>query len=111
MGLRDMLAIGLFKINQTRIARQHCENKNKPELACHGKCFLSKFLNTTQLPSEDYPPTTVEKRPVFHVIWYKIHSSYTTVEDYFSHKSFPLKSWLLLIFTSKFFHPPEFQVS
>lgn len=33
-----------FKINQEEITEEFCENKNKPELACEGKCHLSKLL-------------------------------------------------------------------
>ena len=33
-----------FELNRKYIAAQFCENKNKPELHCNGKCYLMKKL-------------------------------------------------------------------
>ena len=33
-----------FKLNQEYIAAELCENKQKPELQCHGACYLTKKL-------------------------------------------------------------------
>ena len=47
-----------FYINQTEIAEELCENKEKPELNCNGHCYLKKELtkqnevNTDQENSE-----------------------------------------------------------
>ena len=41
-----------FKINQSYIETQLCENKDKPELACHGKCSLKKELEKTSSESK-----------------------------------------------------------
>lgn len=41
-----------FTINQERITEEFCENKDKPQLKCHGKCYLSKIL-AEQLEAED----------------------------------------------------------
>lgn len=48
-----------FKINQKEIAALFCINKNKPELACDGKCYLKYKLqkateaenNTSTIPN------------------------------------------------------------
>jgi Na+/citrate or Na+/malate symporter len=37
-----------FELNQKYIAAELCENKNKPELHCNGKCFLMKKLKQAQ---------------------------------------------------------------
>ena len=37
-----------FKLNQKAITEQFCINKNKPELHCNGKCYLSKELQETE---------------------------------------------------------------
>jgi hypothetical protein len=37
------LVVG-FAINQKTIAATLCENRNKPELSCHGKCYLRKQM-------------------------------------------------------------------
>jgi hypothetical protein len=33
-----------FYVNQKEIIRLECENKNRPELKCNGKCYLAKQL-------------------------------------------------------------------
>lgn len=33
-----------FKANQDYIAKEFCENKDKPEMHCNGKCYLKKQL-------------------------------------------------------------------
>lgn len=33
-----------FHFNQKEIVRMECENKNRPELHCNGKCYLAKQL-------------------------------------------------------------------
>ena len=37
-----------FELNQTYIAKVLCENLDKPELNCKGKCFLSKKIKEAE---------------------------------------------------------------
>lgn len=37
-----------FKLNQQAIEQEFCENKSKPELECHGKCYLKKELKQSE---------------------------------------------------------------
>ncbi len=37
-----------FEVNQRYIVRELCENRNKPELHCNGKCYLMKKLKQAQ---------------------------------------------------------------
>ena len=37
-----------FETNQDYIAKELCENKDKPELQCNGKCYLMKKLKQAQ---------------------------------------------------------------
>lgn len=41
-----------FYANQDQIEAEHCENKDKPELQCHGKCHLQKQMEKTELASD-----------------------------------------------------------
>ena len=43
LGLRPIVVLN-WKINQDRITEKYCENKNRPELECDGKCYLAKQL-------------------------------------------------------------------
>ncbi|WP_199141645.1 hypothetical protein [Pedobacter sp. ASV12] len=37
-----------FEANRTYIAKTLCENRNRPELHCNGKCFLKKKLKEAE---------------------------------------------------------------
>ena len=37
-----------FELNQNYIASTLCENRNKPELHCNGKCYLMKKLKQAE---------------------------------------------------------------
>jgi hypothetical protein len=37
-----------FELNRSYIAKELCENRNKPELHCNGKCFLKKKLQAAE---------------------------------------------------------------
>lgn len=45
-----------FKINQEYIARVLCENKDKPEMKCNGKCHLNKQLKADEQKQTQLPP-------------------------------------------------------
>lgn len=36
--------IGYYSLNITYIIKELCENRNRPETECHGKCFLKKNM-------------------------------------------------------------------
>ena len=44
-----------FHLNQSYITANFCENKNKPELACNGKCSLVKKLNAEERNEQNNP--------------------------------------------------------
>lgn len=39
---------GWYTVSIENFIEQLCENKNKPELQCDGKCYLSKIISETQ---------------------------------------------------------------
>lgn len=45
-----------FKINQAYIASVLCENKDKPEMKCNGKCHLNKQLKANEQQQQQLPP-------------------------------------------------------
>lgn len=48
-----------FWANRAYIAERFCENKDKPQLHCEGKCYLHKQLKKAEPPEKDStaPPT------------------------------------------------------
>ena len=41
-----------FELNKENIIKNYCVNKNRPELHCDGKCFLSKKIKSAQEKEE-----------------------------------------------------------
>ena len=90
--------------NQTYIATNLCENKDKPQLHCNGKCHLKKELekdsqqeknNTNN--KEKYEVMFVENIPTFETIAFETEAVKTAKykEPYFVIPSFSI------------FHPPQ----
>lgn len=51
-----MIKLGIiawYELNKEYVAAALCENKNKPELNCCGKCYLNKQLKKADNPKED----------------------------------------------------------
>ncbi|MEJ8803302.1 hypothetical protein [Pontibacter sp. H249] len=46
--------------NKAYIAAVLCENKDKPQLNCEGKCYLKKQLNKTEAPETDTSGLTLK---------------------------------------------------
>ena len=42
-----------FHLNQKEIIKSECENRNRPELKCNGKCFLAKKLRKAESELSD----------------------------------------------------------
>lgn len=44
-----------YLLNQSYIAEELCENKEEPELACNGKCFLMEQLKKAETANQNAP--------------------------------------------------------
>ena len=67
-----------FAINQEEIAEEFCENKDKPELKCDGKCHLTKVLQDQS--NEDDPTSSFQGRleyPLGKISQLKLLSSFS----------------------------------
>ena len=42
-----------YVLNYDYIKKELCENKDKPKMNCHGKCYLKKEIKKTQEEEED----------------------------------------------------------
>ena len=52
-----------YKLDQTRIAKEKCENKDKPAMKCNGKCYLAKQLK--KLEAEELKNASSKKHNPF----------------------------------------------
>jgi hypothetical protein len=51
-----------FQLNQKYIAGNLCENRNKPEMKCEGRCYLCRKLKKDQKDSEESPERRTDNR-------------------------------------------------
>lgn len=98
--VRPVIPIIEYYANYDYIAKELCENKDKPYLECNGKCYLEKQLKEVnhtnhdhkstvpQINFDDYPVTPLDEFTYFFAIHKEVISkkSYTTnflTQDFF----------------------------
>ncbi len=103
--LQPVMPLLEYNLNKEYIASVLCENRNKPELACNGKCYLNKQLEKSQEENHNHsvPQIDLSKYPVTPISYNK----YTLKEvetsnklEYFYVAKHPQK------YTSSVFRPP-----
>ncbi|QNL49873.1 hypothetical protein H8S90_24785 [Olivibacter sp. SDN3] len=50
-----------FKINQGYIAKELCENRNRPELECNGQCVFMKKIKQLDKQEHEHAPVQVKQ--------------------------------------------------
>lgn len=70
LGFQSMVKLGIvawYQVNKTYVATVLCENKDKPQLNCCGKCYVNKQMKKAdgnssdkQLPGKTAKAETVE---------------------------------------------------
>ncbi len=93
-----------FALNQKEIAEEFCENKDKPEMNCDGKCHLSKMLAEQSTEEEEKPVSRIQlEYPVGKVELFNI----THPTKYITSTSFPkITEAELPAFLISIEHPP-----
>jgi hypothetical protein len=54
-----------FYLNQDYIARNLCENRDKPQMHCNGKCHLAKKLHEEDRKDQETPERKMENKSDF----------------------------------------------
>jgi hypothetical protein len=98
-----------YKLNKAYIAQTLCENKNKPELQCEGKCHLAKEITKANAAGEK------ESKPVAPRINFDNDFSYLNppadLENLLQNLNSQFKLASAVPFTSAviadIFHPPR----
>lgn len=102
---RHYTLLAEFYLNQDYIAKYLCENRDKPQLHCNGKCQLKKKLQNEQQQQNSNRTDNKETAPVLFC---------NTVNEYFAADFTLLKNYafyskdLLSPFSSALFRPPCF---
>ncbi|RFS26739.1 hypothetical protein DVR12_02845 [Chitinophaga silvatica] len=82
-----------FYLNQDYIAQNLCENRDKPQMHCNGKCHLAKKLNEEDKKDRENPERKMENKnelfnaPVFAIINLSINNYSNTEIDFNSPRS------------------------
>ncbi len=61
--LAHVAVLGLYELNKSYVAQNLCENRDKPQMKCCGKCYLRKQLrkvDDNEKPSGNTPAKTLK---------------------------------------------------
>ncbi|KAA3622377.1 MAG: hypothetical protein DWP94_08495 [Flavobacterium sp.] len=86
-----------------------CENKDKPELECNGKCYLKKIVSNEKQENKA-PLSEIEYKDLLLIVQDRneiIFNAVTMVKDYFDTYENSYKYLLVC----KLFHPPQKAIS
>ncbi len=95
-----------YQLNKNFISSTFCENKNKPELQCNGKCFMKKQLKASD---ENQNKTPINIKDFQEIIFFCSHSEiafpkHNSLSDLcfarFKNRNYPSSLFGI-------FHPPE----
>lgn len=76
MLFKPLWPVADYIANYEYIVNVLCENKDKPELECHGKCYLTKQLAKEAEHSEDTPVNPIEKIEIPCTLFYERDTKY-----------------------------------
>ena len=102
-------AIAYYRVNQDYIAKNLCENRDKPMMNCNGQCYLAKQLKAAEEKEQKSNAERLEKMPEVVLSFQAIQPIFTAsfvqmsiAEDHFATPVFVLSSE-----SKGFFHPPR----
>lgn len=74
VALRPAINVGYvlyYELNIDYIIEELCVNKDKPQLQCNGKCFLTQKLTQDTVVDEDAPATAVRVARAFYPVYFR----------------------------------------
>ncbi len=71
------LVVLQYNLNREYIAKNLCENRNKPKCCCHGKCFLKKQLAKND--KEENAPNSNSKKDGTEVLFFAQERKYPNI--------------------------------
>ena len=95
-----------YQLKKNYIATFLCENRNKPEMKCEGKCYLCKRLKNENKKDQENPERKAENK--FEIISFVprfefSHPGFKAITFNYPHYQESVYS----SFTQTFFHPPQ----
>jgi len=101
--------LAFFKLNQSTIIQNWCENKQEPELKCNGKCYLAKRMQASK-PAPVKPAPLPEVQEPVNLVLYLQTSPSNDWRDSSVLRDKPFKERLLTeqLYSSRLLRPPIF---
>ena len=101
--------IAHYQLNKEYITRVLCENRDKPDLHCDGKCYLAKRLKAQQDRQDKETTERVQKMPVMQLFYQeRFQFSFWTKAEFITPSSF---LYMLPVYTTsptRLLRPPRF---
>ncbi len=102
-----------FQANRTYYAEVLCVNKNRPELACHGKCVLMKRLRAemeVDQKKDSNKMLTIMEKVLESIVYIPAPTESSKIEISQDHLINPLSfiDFVASIYAKGIFHPPSF---
>lgn len=101
-----------WKINQTFIAKTLCENRDKPQMHCNGKCYLYKQLKKAEEAenAKNSLPTSIPKfKSIDNFVFQNYDwKPYFTLVTAIQNTNANYSSNLLIGHQNSLFRPPKF---
>lgn len=91
-----------FKYHQKEIEARFCENKDKPQLNCHGKCSLKRELEKTTSEQKKWEYMVIKFLPIILDDYELIHPQSLSIYYKIFHREILFES----LFLSKILKPP-----
>ncbi len=104
--LKPAMPLITYYLNHSYIVKVLCVNKDKPELACNGKCYLMQMIQKKQKEQEEENMPSVDMRiyPVGFVKLMKLKINESFIEN--PKNSFIYNFNYSYNFSETVFHPP-----
>jgi len=105
-------AVAYYRVNQDYIAKNLCENRDKPMLNCNGQCYLAKQLKAFEEKEQKSNSERLEKMP-------EVVLAFQAIEPVFSARfmatiaienHFPAQEFFPNPAAKGFFHPPQYRL-
>lgn len=98
-----------FRLNQDFITELFCINKDKPVMACNGKCHLADQLKKTDTQEEDTAPASARKSSEYNYYTSRFNEIRIAVQKQLKDKLFDAYTSIYsYLFSPGIFHPPQF---
>jgi hypothetical protein len=108
--MSKLVIIVNYDLRKDYIAKNLCENRDKPQMKCCGKCYLKKQLNKTEDSNSKQAPNKDSKSDVVALIKEKIILPEYQHFEYTVHNTF-WNNHYAFNYQSAQFHPPSFLIA